>query len=45
MEDELIAYTDRFRTTFETAHRKISHTVLNQLNSELTKATNIHVIP
>jgi DNA-binding MarR family transcriptional regulator len=37
MEDELIAYTDRFRTTFETAHRKISHTVLSQLNSELTK--------
>ncbi|SDN28249.1 DNA-binding transcriptional regulator, MarR family [Paenibacillus sp. yr247] len=36
MEDELLTLTNRFRTTFETAHRKISHTVLSQLNSELT---------
>lgn len=36
MEDELMAYTNRFRTSFETAHRKISSVVLAELNSELT---------
>ncbi|MBP1962448.1 MarR family winged helix-turn-helix transcriptional regulator [Paenibacillus aceris] len=36
MEDELMAYTNRFRTTFETAHRKISNIVLAELKSELT---------
>ncbi|NOU64338.1 MarR family transcriptional regulator [Paenibacillus sp. LMG 31461] len=36
MEDELTEYTNRFRTTFELAHRKISQTVLAELNSELT---------
>lgn len=36
MEDELTDYTNRFRTTFELAHRKISQTVLSELNSELT---------
>lgn len=36
MEDELTAYTNRFRTTFELAHRKINQTLLAELNSELT---------
>ncbi|NOU99887.1 MarR family winged helix-turn-helix transcriptional regulator [Paenibacillus planticolens] len=36
MEDELMAYTNRFRTTFETAHRKINSVVFAELNSELT---------
>jgi DNA-binding MarR family transcriptional regulator len=36
LEDELTAYTNRFRTTFELAHRKITHSVLSELNSELT---------
>lgn len=37
MENELVDYTDRFRTSFETAHRKITYAVLSQLDSELTK--------
>ncbi|CAN7699858.1 MarR family transcriptional regulator [Paenibacillus sp. LjRoot153] len=36
MEDELTDYTNRFRTTFELAHRKITQRVLSELNSELT---------
>lgn len=37
MEDELmLAYTSRFRTTFEAVHRKINSIVLTELNSELT---------
>jgi DNA-binding MarR family transcriptional regulator len=36
LEDELNDYTNRFRTVFETAHRKIAHVVLSELNSELT---------
>ncbi|MDD9266338.1 MarR family winged helix-turn-helix transcriptional regulator [Paenibacillus sp. GCM10023248] len=37
MEDDLMLdYTNRFRTTFETVHRKINSLVLAELNSELT---------
>ncbi|OCT10598.1 hypothetical protein A8709_22400 [Paenibacillus pectinilyticus] len=36
MEEELTEFTNRFRATFELAHRKISHSVLSELNSELT---------
>ncbi|OAS16979.1 MarR family winged helix-turn-helix transcriptional regulator [Paenibacillus oryzisoli] len=36
MEDELTDYTNRFRTSFELTHRKISQSVLSELNSELT---------
>ncbi|UKS24673.1 MarR family transcriptional regulator [Paenibacillus sp. HWE-109] len=37
MEDDLLAYTDRFRTTLETTHRKISMAVLSQLHTDLTR--------
>ncbi|NQX70692.1 MarR family transcriptional regulator [Paenibacillus alba] len=37
MEDDLLAYTDRFRTTLETTHRKISLAVLSQLDTDLTR--------
>jgi DNA-binding MarR family transcriptional regulator len=36
LEDELTDYTNRFSTTFQLAHRKISQIVLSELNSELT---------
>lgn len=36
MEEELTDYTNRFRTTFEQTHRKITQSVLSELNSELT---------
>ncbi|MDR6554581.1 MarR family transcriptional regulator [Paenibacillus qinlingensis] len=36
MENDLNDFTNRFRTTFELAHRKISQRVLAELNSELT---------
>ncbi|MDU0203166.1 MarR family transcriptional regulator [Paenibacillus sp. PFR10] len=36
MEDDLMAYTNRFRTTFEAAHRKINSAVFAELKSELT---------
>ncbi|WNR43615.1 MarR family transcriptional regulator [Paenibacillus roseipurpureus] len=36
MEDELLAYTDRFRAAFELSHRKIVQAVLSEIDSELT---------
>ncbi|MGG1552097.1 MarR family winged helix-turn-helix transcriptional regulator [Paenibacillus ferrarius] len=36
MEDELISYTNRFRTAYEIAHRKIHQAVFAELETELT---------
>ncbi|KRE83926.1 hypothetical protein ASG89_12505 [Paenibacillus sp. Soil766] len=36
MEDELTDYTNRFRTAFEMAHRKLAHIVIAEIDSEIT---------
>jgi DNA-binding MarR family transcriptional regulator len=36
LEDELTDYTNRFRTAFETAHRRLAHVVIAEIDSELT---------